>query len=171
MKTIRGLISAAIGVLAVVILAGAPVAQADVVTDANAKAADIVSTHPGTAHHGEDDGHRPGLGLRGGQRDHRALSRVSREDHRGAGRLGGRGGRGGDADRAARSSCRRSRRPSMPTTRPLLGRSPTARAKTAGIAVGEQAATAIVAVVRRRRGDRARHVSPAHDRRASTCRR
>ena len=46
MKTIRGLISAAIGVLAVVILAGAPVAQADIVTDANAKAADMVSRIP-----------------------------------------------------------------------------------------------------------------------------
>ena len=33
MKTIRGLISAGIGVLAVVILAGAPGAHADVVTD------------------------------------------------------------------------------------------------------------------------------------------
>ena len=43
MKTMRGLISAAIGVLAVVILDGAPVAQADIVTDANAKAADMVS--------------------------------------------------------------------------------------------------------------------------------
>ena len=46
MKTIRGLVSAGIGLLAVVILAGAPGAHADVVTDANAKAADIVSRIP-----------------------------------------------------------------------------------------------------------------------------
>ena len=46
MKTIRGLISAGIGLLAVVILAGAPGAHADVVTDANAKAADVVSRIP-----------------------------------------------------------------------------------------------------------------------------
>jgi len=48
MKTIRGLISAGIGVLAVVILAGAPGAHADVVTDANARAADVVSRFPST---------------------------------------------------------------------------------------------------------------------------
>jgi hypothetical protein len=46
MKTIRGLINAGIGLLAVVILAGAPAAHADVVTDANAKAAEIVSRLP-----------------------------------------------------------------------------------------------------------------------------
>ena len=46
MKTIRGLISQGIGLLAVLILAGAPVAQADIVTDANAKAADMVSRVP-----------------------------------------------------------------------------------------------------------------------------
>ena len=46
MKTIRGLISAGIGLLAVVILAGAPGAHADVVTDANARAADVVSRIP-----------------------------------------------------------------------------------------------------------------------------
>ena len=71
---------------------------------------------------------------------------AAREDHRGAGRLGGRGGRRGDADRAARSSCRPSRRPSTPTTRPLLRPVPDGPAKTEGIAVGEQAATAIVAL-------------------------
>jgi len=46
MKTIRGLISAGIGLLAVMILAGAPGAHADIVTDANAKAADVVSRLP-----------------------------------------------------------------------------------------------------------------------------
>ena len=48
MKTIRGLISAGIALLAVMILAGAPSAHADVVTDANAKAADVASRHPAT---------------------------------------------------------------------------------------------------------------------------
>jgi hypothetical protein len=46
MKTIRGLICAGIGLLAVMILAGAPGAHADIVTDANAKAADVVSRLP-----------------------------------------------------------------------------------------------------------------------------
>ena len=46
MKTTTRAVSAGIGLLAVVILAGAPGAHADVVTDANAKAADIVSRIP-----------------------------------------------------------------------------------------------------------------------------
>jgi PAP2 superfamily protein len=46
MKTSRGLISAGIGLLALMILTGVPGAHADVVTDANAKAADIVSRLP-----------------------------------------------------------------------------------------------------------------------------
>jgi hypothetical protein len=46
MKTIRGLISAGIGLLAVMILAGVPGAHADVVTDANTRAADVVSRIP-----------------------------------------------------------------------------------------------------------------------------
>src|SRR5258705_9448429 len=46
MKTIRGLISAGIGLLAMMILAGAPGAHADIVTDANAKAADVASRLP-----------------------------------------------------------------------------------------------------------------------------
>jgi len=37
-----------IGLLAVLLLAGAPGARADVVTDANAKAAEIASKHPAT---------------------------------------------------------------------------------------------------------------------------
>ena len=48
MKTNRRPISAYISVLAAVILLGAPSAHADVVTDANAKAADIASKHPAT---------------------------------------------------------------------------------------------------------------------------
>jgi hypothetical protein len=46
MKTIRGLISAGIGLLVVMSLAGTLGAQADIVTDANAKAADVVSRLP-----------------------------------------------------------------------------------------------------------------------------
>jgi hypothetical protein len=48
MTTTRWQISACIGLLAVVTLAGAPCAHADVVTDANAKAADVASRHPAT---------------------------------------------------------------------------------------------------------------------------
>ena len=48
MKTIRGLICAGIGLLAVMILAGAPGANADVITDANARAADAASRIPST---------------------------------------------------------------------------------------------------------------------------
>ena len=46
MKTTGGLIIAAVGLLAAAIVAGAPGAHADVVTDANAKAADVVSRVP-----------------------------------------------------------------------------------------------------------------------------
>jgi hypothetical protein len=48
MKTMRGLINAGIGLLVVMILADAPGAHADIVTDANAKAADVASRHPAT---------------------------------------------------------------------------------------------------------------------------
>ena len=147
MKTNRCRTRACLWVLVAMLLSVvAPAARADVVTDANAKAADIASRHPGTAHRREDDGHRAGLGLRGRQRDHRALSRrIACKITAGAGRLGGGRGRGGDADGAARSSCRRSRRPSMPTIRRCSRPVPDGPAKTAGIAVGEQAATAVVA--------------------------
>ena len=48
MKTARWHISAGIGLLAAAMLAGAPCAHADVVTDANARAADVASKHPST---------------------------------------------------------------------------------------------------------------------------
>jgi hypothetical protein len=48
MKTTHGLVNAAIGLLAVLILIGAPGAHADVVTDANTRAADVVSRIPST---------------------------------------------------------------------------------------------------------------------------
>ena len=48
MKTNRWQISARIWVLVAVMLAGAPGARADVVTDANAKAADVASKSPST---------------------------------------------------------------------------------------------------------------------------
>ena len=48
MKTNPCPISAGIWLLAAVVLAGAPCAHADVITDANAKAADVASKHPAT---------------------------------------------------------------------------------------------------------------------------
>jgi hypothetical protein len=48
MKTILRLVNAAIGLLAVFILVGAPGAHADVVTDANTRATDVVSRIPST---------------------------------------------------------------------------------------------------------------------------
>jgi hypothetical protein len=48
MKTVHGLIRTGIGLFAVVILAGVPYAHADVVTEANAKAADVASRIPAT---------------------------------------------------------------------------------------------------------------------------
>ena len=77
LKTIRGLVNAAIGVLAVVILAGAPVAQADIVTDANAKAADMVSRIPAPPITVRMMAIVQVLGLRGGQHDHRPLSSAA----------------------------------------------------------------------------------------------
>jgi hypothetical protein len=46
MKTISRLVGAGVGLLAVLILAGTPGARADIVTDANARAADLVSRIP-----------------------------------------------------------------------------------------------------------------------------
>ena len=48
MKITHGLVNAAIGLLAVLILIGAPGAHAGVVTDANTRAADVVSRVPST---------------------------------------------------------------------------------------------------------------------------
>ena len=48
MKTTRGQIGACLWLLAAMMLAGAPSAHADVVTEANAKAADVASKHPAT---------------------------------------------------------------------------------------------------------------------------
>ena len=48
MKTTRGQIRACLGLLAALMLAGAPGAHADVITEANAKAADVASRHPAT---------------------------------------------------------------------------------------------------------------------------
>ena len=46
MKTIHGLIATTLGLLVVAILCPAPGARADVVTDANTRAADVVSRIP-----------------------------------------------------------------------------------------------------------------------------
>ena len=46
MKTSRGFVNPAIGLLAVLILINAPGVHADVITDANTRAADVVSRIP-----------------------------------------------------------------------------------------------------------------------------
>ena len=143
-------------------LAGAPSAHADVVTEANAKAADVASSTP-RPDRGKDDGHRPGLGIRGGQRHQRTLSLLSHEDH------------GAPAPRW------------RPRSRPRRGRRCPARAQTqqAVIEADYQAALKPVPdgragrwhrggragggghprLVCRRRVRRAKHVSTPHDRR------
>ena len=73
-----------------------------------------------------DDGHRAGLGLRGRQRDHRALSRrrARAQRRRRAPRSRPRSRR--QRGRRCRSWCRRSRRRSRRPTRRRCGRCPTA---------------------------------------------
>ena len=144
MKTIRGLISAAIGVLAVVILAGAPVAQADIVTDANAKAADMVSRIPA-----------PPITVR-----MMAIVQVSVFEavNTIAARYPPQRAKltpapGASVEAAVAAATRTALSKLMPAQQAvidadyqaLLGSVPDGPAKTAGIAVGEQAATAIVA--------------------------
>jgi hypothetical protein len=145
MKTIRGLISAGIGLLAVVILAGAPGAHADVVTDANAKAADVVSRIPA-----------PPITVR-----MMAIVQVSVFESVNA--ITGRypayrakmtAAPGASVEAAVASATRAALLKLLPAQQSaieadyqaLLGRVPDGPAKTAGIAVGEQAANAIVAL-------------------------
>ena len=145
MKTIRGLISAAIGVLAVVILAGAPVAQADIVTDANAKAADMVSRIPA-----------PPITVR-------MMAIVQVSVFEAVNTITARyppqrakltPAPGASVEAAVAAATRTALSKLMPAQQAvidadyqaLLGSVPDGPAKTAGIAVGEQAATAIVAM-------------------------
>ena len=145
MKTIRGLISTGIGLLAVVILAGAPGAHADVVTDANAKAADVVSRIPA-----------PPITVR-----MMAIVQVSVFESVNA--ITGRypayrakmtAAPGASVEAAVASATRTALLKILPAQQAaidadyqaLLGRVPDGPAKVAGIAVGEQAANAIVAL-------------------------
>ena len=143
MKTIRGLISAGISLL--VILAGAPGARADIVTDANVRAADVVSRLPA-----------PPITVR-----MMAVVQVSVFEAVNAvtGRYPPQRAKlapapGASVDAAVAAATRTALSKLMPGQQAaidadyqaLLASVPDGPAKTAGIALGEQAATAIVAL-------------------------
>ena len=145
MKTRRGPISAGIALLAVVILAGAPGAHADVVTDANARAADVVSRIPA-----------PPITVRT-----MAIVQVSVFEAVNAvtGRYPPQRAKlnqapGASVEAAVAAATRTALSKLMPAQQAvidadyqaLLGSVPDGPAKTAGIAVGEQAAAAIVSL-------------------------
>jgi hypothetical protein len=145
MKTIRGLISAGIGLLVVLSLGGAPGAHADIVTDANAKAAEVVSRLPAppitvrmmaivqvsvfeavNAVTGRYPPQRAKLGPAPGASVEAAVAAATRTA---LSKLMAAQQAAIDADYQA-----------------LLASVPDGQAKAAGIALGEQAATAIVAL-------------------------
>jgi hypothetical protein len=143
MKTIRGLIGAGISLL--VILAGAPGARADIVIDANARAADVVSRLPA-----------PPITVR-----MMAVVQVSVFEAVNAvtGRYPPQRAKlapapGASVDAAVAAATRTALSKLMPAQQAaidadyqaLLASVPDGPAKTAGIALGEQAATAIVAI-------------------------
>ena len=143
MKTLRGLISAGISLL--VILAGAPGAHADIVTDANARAADVVSRLPA-----------PPLTVR-----MMAIVQVSVFEAVNAitnryppQRAKLAPAPGASVEAAVAAATRTALSKLMPAQQAaidadyqaLLASVPDGAAKTAGIALGEQAATAIVAL-------------------------
>ena len=144
MKTIRGLISAGIGLLALVILAGAPAAHADVVTVANTKAAEIVSRIPA-----------PPVTVRAMAivqvSVFEAVNAVTDATRRSARRVTA---PSASVEAAVASATRTALLKLLPAQQAaidadyqaLLGRVPDGPAKAAGIAVGEQAANAIVAL-------------------------
>ena len=145
MKILRALISAGLGLLAVVILAGAPGAHADIVTDANAKAADVVSRVPA-----------PPVTVR-------AMAIVQVSVFEAVNAVTGRyppqraklgPAPGASVEAAVVAATRTALSKLMPAQQQvidadyqaLLASVPDGPAKTAGIALGEQAATAIVAL-------------------------
>ncbi len=145
MKTSRGLVNVAIGLLAVLILIGAPGAHADVVTDANTRAADVVSRVPA-----------PPITVR-----MMAIVQVSVFEAVNAvtGRYPPQRAKltpapGASVEAAVAAATRTALSKLMPAQQAvidadyqaLLGSVPDGPAKTAGIAVGERAATAIVAL-------------------------
>jgi hypothetical protein len=145
MKTIRRLLRTALGLLAVVILAGAPYAHADIVTEANAKAADVASRIPATP---------PAVRMM-------AIVQVSVFEAVNAvtGRYPAYRAKitpapGASVEAAVAAATRTALSKLAPALQTVidadyqaqLGSIPDGAAKTAGIAVGEQAATAIVAM-------------------------
>jgi len=145
MKTMRGLIRAGIGLLVVMILAGAPGAHADIVTDANAKAAEVVSRLPA-----------PPITVR-----MMAIVQVSVFEAVNAvtGRYPPQRAKlspapGASVEAAVAAATRTALSKLMPAQQAaidadyqaLLASVPDGPAKAAGIALGEQAATAIVAL-------------------------
>jgi hypothetical protein len=145
MKTLHGLVNAGIGLLAVMTLVDAPGAHADVVTDANARAADVASRFPSTP-----------IAVR-----MMAIVQVSVFEAVNAvtGRYPPQRAKlnpapGASVEAAVVSATRTTLSKLMPAQQAVidadyqavLGSVPDGPAKTAGIAVGEQAATAIVAL-------------------------
>ena len=145
MKTIRGLVSTGIGLLAVMLLIGAPGAHADIVTDANAKAADLASRIPATP-----------ISVR-------VMAIVQVSVFEAVNAVTGRyppqrvklsPAPGASVDAAVAAATRTALSKLVPAHQAaidadyqaLLGSVPDGPAKTAGIALGEQAATAIVAL-------------------------
>lgn len=141
MKTI----GTVLGLLAVVILTGAPGTWADVVTDANARAADVASRLPSTP-----------VAVR-------VMAIVQVSVFEAVNAVSGRyppqraklaPAPNASAEAAVAAATRTALAKLMPAQQPaidadyqaLLGRMPDGSAKTAGIALGEQAATAIVAL-------------------------
>ena len=144
MKTNRRPISACISVLAAVILLGAPSAHADVVTDANAKAADIASKHPATP-----------IAVR-------TMAIVQVSVFEAVNAIAGRypayrvqitAAPGASADAAVAAATRTALLKLMPAQQAAIEADyqaalkalPDARAKADGVAVGEQAAAAVLA--------------------------
>jgi hypothetical protein len=144
MRNIHWRLNAGLWLLAALLLAGAPRAHADVVTDANAKAADIASKHPSTP-----------ISVR-----MMAIAQVSVFEAVNAitGRYPPYRGQmapapGASVDAAVAAATRTALLKLMPAQQAaidadyqaLIGPVPDGPAKTNGIAVGEQAATAVLA--------------------------
>ena len=152
-----------IGPLAAVILAAASCAHADVVTDSNAKAAEIASRNTATP-----------IAVR-------TMAIVQVSVFEAANAITGRypasrvkvaAAPGASVDAAVAAATRTALLKLMPGQQAAIDADyqaalrslPDSRAKSDGIAVGEQAAAAVVAIVCERRCRRAQHVSPSHDR-------
>ena len=160
MKTNLRWINAALGIL-IAMLAVAPGAGADGVTDANARAADIASMMAGTP---------PAV---------RAMAIVQVSVYEAVNAITGRypqlrakltAAPGASVDAAVAAATRTALLKLVPAQQAAIEAHyqaalkplPDGRAKTDGIAVGEQAATAILAACAERRRDGAEHVPPVH---------